>query len=108
MKWLWNQFITILSLWIILIALIAPRAAHADTDKSAHFGMSYLVAATSYGMYKKMFHMDRPSALIFSLVSSTVLVNFIEMQSKTIDNHDIIANQMGVLTFGFSALVFEF
>lgn len=79
-----------------------------ETDKVAHFGLSYALTATTYGFAKKGLGLGRIPALIFATGTTTMLGCFKEAMDRKPELSDVLANQAGIGLFTFQAVVYEF
>jgi hypothetical protein len=98
----------------ITIAMLFQSCSHpvfadqASTDTGAHFGVSYTLTAFTYGLSKKALRLQPLEAYLFSSLLVSAIGLSKEYMDKSISGSDIVANQVGVLTFGLTMVAFEF
>lgn len=98
---------------ILLIAsfmgLIVPvKALSIETDKAAHLGIAYTVNMATYGIYKKVFRMNRFEAFLFSAFATSAICLTKEMLDSRFDEQDLIYDGLGIGTAGFTIFAFDF
>lgn len=99
---------------LIVIALLLnglTAKAEVETDKAAHFGVSYAAHTLVYGLSKKAFRMKRTDALIFSLFTTILVTTAAEYMGgpkSRVDGGDIKANILGSALSAGTILMFDF
>lgn len=95
---------------IILMVILCTAGAFAqDTDKVAHFGVSYALQTGLYGLSKKAFRLEKTDAIIFSMFATMLFTTAAEyMPGQTFDSKDILANGLGATTATATILMFDF
>ena len=96
---------------IILLLVLGINAAYAETDKVAHFGVSYALQTATYGFSRKAFRLDKTDAMVFSVFTSILLTTAAEYMGgpgSHFDGGDIKANVLGVGAASATILMFDF
>ena len=94
---------------IILGIVTLCSGAFAETDKVAHFGVSYALQTGMYGLSKKALRLDKDEALIFSIFATMLVTTAAEyMPGNQFDGKDILANGLGVTAASATILMFDF
>lgn len=108
---------------LLVLGMLTPRIGHAegfgDSDKFAHFGVSFAMNMALYGLYKKMFRMserNKWNALLLSSLTSLTIgfakeaIDVIENPSPNarFDTKDMLANTAGVAVSSGIILSFDF
>jgi hypothetical protein len=121
---LWERF----KRWLLVpltLMFLTPQANATETDKAAHFGVSFALTTGFYGLYKAIgtrdcrLALDRPAecplkpserlgAAAFAAASSFALGLLKEVGDSKPDGRDIIANGLGGLSAFTSIVLFEF
>lgn len=93
---------------LLVTLMLLASVSYADSDKAAHFGVSYVLTDVSIRLYEKAFRMDKKSAAIFG--SSLVLLIGIskEYMDTNIDGGDIAANIAGIALKNLVRFTLEF
>lgn len=108
-----------------MLYMLSPGISYADTDKAAHFGVSYALTTGFYGLYKAIGTRDcrlsipKPSscelkgserleAAAFAAASAFAVGLLKEMGDRRPDGGDILANGIGSIGAMTSIVVFEF
>lgn len=94
-----------------MLILFTSGAFAVETDKAAHFGISYAMQTTTYGFARKAFRMEKTDALIFSLFSTVLLTTAAEYMggpNSHFDGGDIQANILGAGVSAGTVLMFDF
>jgi len=82
-----------------------------ETDKAAHFGVSYALQTGMYGLSKKAFRLKRDEALVFSIVTTLLVTSAAEYMggpNSKVDGKDILANGLGIGAASATILMFDF
>jgi len=98
-------------LLFIIAICISLEARAIETDKAAHFGVSYAFQTTMYGFSKKAFRMEKTDALIFSAFTTILLTTAAEYMGgpgSRVDGGDIKANILGTGAASATILMFDF
>lgn len=97
-------------LFIIALLLNGLTAkAEMETDKAAHFGVSYAIQSGMYGFSKKAFRLKKSEALIFAAFTTALITTAAEyMPGNTFDSKDILANGIGIGAASMTILMFDF
>lgn len=95
---------------VIVIALCVGLTSQAtETDKVAHFGVSYAAQSWMYGFSKKALRLNKTEALIFAAFTTLVITTAVEyMPGNKFDSKDILANGIGVGAASATILMFDF
>jgi predicted small secreted protein len=94
---------------LIIALLLGSFSAKAETDKVAHFGVSYALQTGMYGLSKKAFRLKKSDALIFSIFATMLVTTAAEyMPGQKFDKRDILANGLGVGAASATILMFDF
>lgn len=97
---------------ILIIAICLGMEARAvETDKAAHFGISYAFQTFTYGFSRKAFRLDKTDAMVFSIFTSIVLTTAAEYMGgpeSRFDGNDIKANVLGIGAASGTILMFDF
>jgi VanZ family protein len=95
---------------LIITALCVGLTAQAvETDKAAHFGVSYAFQTWMYGFSKKAFRLKKTEALIFATFTTLIVTTAAEyMPGNKFDSKDILANGIGAATASATILMFDF
>lgn len=96
---------------ILMLILFTSGAFAIETDKAAHFGLSYAMHTTTYGFARKAFRLEKKDALIFSLFSTVLLTTAAEYMGgpgSKVDGGDIKANVLGAGISAGTILMFDF
>lgn len=99
---------------LLIIALLLgglTAQAEVETDKAAHFGVSYALQTGLYGLSKKAFRLKKGDALIFSIFTAAVLTTAAEYMggpNSRVDGGDIKANLLGIGAAAITISVFDF
>jgi hypothetical protein len=94
---------------IILGIITLCSGAFAETDKVAHFGVSYALQTGMYGLSKKAFRLEKNEALLFSIFATMLVTTAAEyMPGQKFDKRDILANGLGVGAASATILMFDF
>jgi hypothetical protein len=91
--------------------LFCVNAQALDTDKAAHFGMSFAINTVSYGVFNKTLGIAVVPAILLSM-STTILIGVVKEQldksTTGFNGNDLLADSLGsaassitILTFGF-------
>lgn len=96
----------------IIVMLLGLTNSHAlETDKAAHFGISYAFQTTTYGFSRKALRLDKTDAMVFSVFTSILLTTAAEYMGGSgshFDGGDIKANVLGVGAASATILMFDF
>lgn len=97
------------SLFLALLLFLGPTPAQAvDTDKAAHFGLSFALTEVLY----RVLHngLGAPKGFSLGLACGIVFVatSTKEFYDATPDGRDILANTVGISSAAFKIVVFEF
>lgn len=96
-------------LLIIALLLGALTSQAAETDKVAHFGVSYALQTWMYGFSKKAFRLKKTDAMIFATFTTLIVTTAAEyMPGQKFDSKDILANGIGAATANITILMFDF
>jgi hypothetical protein len=97
---------------LLLIAIVLSAESGAtETDKVAHFGVSYALQTGMYGLSKKAFRLKRDEALVFSIVTTLLVTSAAEYMggpNSKVDGKDILANGLGIGAASATILMFDF
>jgi hypothetical protein len=99
---------------LIVVALLCvglTAKAEVETDKAAHFGVSYAAQMVTYGLAKKALRLNRKQALIFSLFTTILVTTAAEYMGgpgSRVDGGDIKANILGAGAAAGTVLMFDF
>jgi len=94
---------------LVIAALCAGLTAQAETDKAAHFGVSYALQTWGYGFSKKALRLSKTEAIIFSVFTSLIVTTAVEyMPGNRFDGRDILANTLGIGAATGTILMFDF
>lgn len=94
---------------ILMLILFTSGAFATETDKVAHFGVSYALQSGLYGFSKKAFRLNKTDAIIFSMFTTMLVTTAAEyMPGQTFDSKDILANGIGATTATATILMFDF
>jgi hypothetical protein len=94
---------------LIIALLLGAFTARAETDKVAHFGVSYAIQTGMYGLSRKAFRLSKGEALVFSLFTTMLFTTAAEyMPGNQFDGKDILANGLGAVTASATILMFDF
>ena len=94
---------------ILGITLFCSGAFAVETDKAAHFGVSYALQTGMYGLSKKAFRLKQDEALVFSIVTTLLVTTAVEyMPGNQFDSKDILANGLGIGAASATILMFDF
>ncbi|NBW11480.1 MAG: hypothetical protein EBR82_25965 [Caulobacteraceae bacterium] len=95
---------------LIIAALCVGLTAQAvETDKAAHFGVSYAFQTWMYGFSKKAFRLKKTDAIILATFTTLIVTTAAEyMPGQTFDSKDILANGIGAATANITILMFDF
>lgn len=94
---------------LIGMILLYSSALKANTDKAAHFGVSYAMQTAMYGFSRKGLRLNKNDAFLFS--ATTVLFTGLVWEFASpnkIDGGDIMHNIYGVGASIGTCLVFDF
>lgn len=95
--------------YILLFILCTSGAFAQETDKVAHFGVSYALQTGLYGFSKKAFRLEKTDAIIFSMFTTMLITTAAEyMPGQKFDSKDILANGIGATTATATILMFDF
>lgn len=97
-----------LALYILLITSISSTGYSLETDKAAHFGMSYAINTGMYGLTKKAFRLNTTESKIFAAFTTIVLTTAAEYVDNQFDGGDIKANILGVGASTLTITIFDF
>lgn len=88
--------------------LVSNSALQSQHDWD-HIGMSFVVQTASYGFFRKALKMKKEEAILFSLVTSTMVTSIYSLQnnSNTL-GRDIGMNFLGAALSVGTCLVFDF
>lgn len=92
----------------LLLSLFSPVAKAIETDKAAHFGISYAAQTFTYGFAKKALRLNKTEALIFSAFAVLVISTAKEYTDSRVDGRDILANSLGTAAASATILMFDF
>ncbi|NBU33861.1 hypothetical protein EBZ38_03450 [bacterium] len=98
-------------LLLILAICLSIEARATETDKAAHFGVSYAFNTAMYGLSKKAFRLERKDAMIFAAFTTIVLSTAAEYMGgpgSRVDGGDIKANILGTAASSVTILMFDF
>lgn len=94
---------------VMVALLLGALTAQAETDKVAHFGVSYALQTGMYGLSKKAFRLNKTEALIFSIFTTALITTAAEyMPGNKFDSRDILANGIGIGAASATILMFDF
>lgn len=94
---------------VTLLILLSALTGRAETDKVAHFGVSYALQTWTYGFSKKALRLTKGEALIFAAFTTVVITTVAEyMPGNRFDSKDILANGIGVGAASATILMFDF
>lgn len=94
---------------LAIIIMMVASLSKADTDKVAHFGVSYALQTGLYGFSKKALRLDKTDAIIFSMFTTMLVTTAAEyMPGQHFDGKDILANGIGATTATATILMFDF
>lgn len=99
---------------LIIIALLLnglTAKAEMETDKVAHFGVSYALQTGMYGFSRKALRLDKTDALIFSMFTVALITTAAEYMGgpqSRVDGGDIKANLLGVGASALTIRMFDF
>jgi len=96
---------------IILGIITLCSGAFAETDKVAHFGVSYALQTGMYGLSKKAFRLKKDEALVFSIFTTVLVTTAAEYMggpNSKVDGKDILANGLGIGAASATILMFDF
>lgn len=94
---------------LMIAALCAGLTARAETDKLAHFGVSYALQTWTYGFSKKALRLTKTEAMIFSVFTSLIVTTAAEYTyGNRFDGRDILANSLGIGAASATILMFDF
>jgi hypothetical protein len=92
--------------YLLALALIFSIPAHADTDKYAHFGVSYALNQSTYGFFKSRF--GREDALVIATTATFTVGLAKEVFDGQFDTGDLGANLAGIIASSLCTWTFEF
>lgn len=93
----------------VILAITLCSGAFAETDKVAHFGVSYALQMGTYGIAKKALRLDPDEALLFSIFTTMLVTTAAEyMPGQRFDGKDILANGLGVGAAAITIKMFDF
>lgn len=93
----------------ILLVFTLCSGAFAETDKVAHFGVSYALQTGMYGISKKALRLSKGEAIVFSLFATMLVTTAAEyMPGNKFDSKDILANGLGAGAATATILMFDF
>lgn len=94
---------------LIILALLLTQTSQAiETDKAAHFGISYAANTFAYGWYKNAFRMDKKTSKIFAAFTTIMFTTAAEYMDSRVDGGDIAANVLGTAASTGTILMFDF
>jgi len=98
-------------LLILFILGFVSSGFAVETDKAAHFGISYAFNTGMYGLSKKAFRLKQKDAMIFAAFTTIVLSTAAEYMGgpgSRVDGGDIKANILGTAASSVTILMFDF
>lgn len=97
---------------LLVFSLLLPVNCFAgsgiESDKVAHFGISYALQTASYGIFKQGLQMEKPCALAASVLFTMIVTTAKEMSDSSSDSGDIFANVLGVTAAYTTIVLFDF
>jgi len=94
---------------ISLLLFFSVNCQAIDTDKFAHFGISYALTTVTYGFLTKTLKMNKgiSAVLLASCIVSTA-TSMKELVDPVNDTNDILANSLGIVSAGITISIFDF
>ena len=94
---------------LAILLMLFASLSKAETDKVAHFGVSYALQTGMYGISKKALRLSKGEAIVFSLFATMLVTTAAEyMPGQKFDGKDILANGLGATTATATILMFDF
>lgn len=98
---------------LIIALLLNGLTAQADmeTDKVAHFGVSYAIQTGLYGFSKRALRLNKKDALVFSIFTAALITTAAEYMGgpqSPVDGGDIKANLLGIGAASITIHMFDF
>ncbi|NBP13537.1 hypothetical protein EBU95_03945 [bacterium] len=96
---------------LLIFSLLFPVNSFAgglETDKVAHFGLSYAIQTGTYGVFKHTLKLEKPQSVMISFLTTVLITSAKEGFDSKGDYGDVFANVLGASAASATILMFDF
>jgi hypothetical protein len=102
------KIVTTLLVFCLLFSVNSFAGNGIETDKIAHFGLSYALQTGTYGIFKNTLKLEKPHCLVLAFLTTVLITTVKESFDSNIDRGDIVANVLGASAASASIIIFNF